>query len=293
MFYPADIEIDRLLRGRIIGRFLSFIVSCICCGLELTIRRASPLSTSTHPAEYSDPWWSTYVRSYERICPADLPPNTAFGVRFDTFTIEVQTYLAYLLRRIKSLGGQVTRARLPADKGFVAAVEVASDVLGLLPRTRFWAVINASGLQSRDLVKDTTLYPIRGQIVQVRGVANYCITRLGVEENQRIAVMPRPTAGITVIGVTVEPDVASTEIDQARVPELLNAAKPYCPELLDGDGEFDIASIGVGIRPGRRGGARIELEEIDDLKVVHAYGVAGAGYQNSIGIARKVLKLLS
>ena len=154
-------------------------------------------------------------------------------------------------------------------------------------------MINASGIQSRDLVGDTNLYPIRGQTVQVRGVANYCITRLGIEEGQRIAVMPRPTAGITIIGVTVEPDVASTEINHDRVPELLNAAKPYCLELLGSDGEFDVVSIGVGIRPGRRGGARIELEQISDLKVVHAYGVAGAGYQNSIGIARKVLKLLS
>ena len=48
------------------------------------------------------------------------------------------------------------------------------------------------------------------------------------------------------------------------------------------------------LRPYRKGGARVEIEYLDSdgIAVIHAYGHAGAGYQNSIGTANKVLNIL-
>lgn len=49
----------------------------------------------------------------------------------------------------------------------------------------------------------------------------------------------------------------------------------------------------VGLRPGRKGGVRVEREVLGSgRRVVHAYGHAGAGYQNSVGCARKVVSLV-
>lgn len=239
-----------------------------------------------------DPWWSEYVDEYRRIDQSELPSDTVFGVSFDTYTIEVQRYLRYLQGKVEALGGKVVRARLSSDNGIEGAVESAKVVLGLPKEYRFLAVINASGNGARDLVKDENLYPIRGQIVKVQGVADYCTTRLGHHKNDRTGVMPRPGENITVIGVTVEPDIGNTEVDPKMIPQLLNAAKPFCPELLNKQGEFTVIETGVGLRPGRKGGARVEMEHINDLTIVHAYGVAGAGYQNSIGLSRKILRLL-
>jgi D-amino-acid oxidase len=52
--------------------------------------------------------------------------------------------------------------------------------------------------------------------------------------------------------------------------------------------------VQCGLRPGRKGGPRVEQEVLDGgrVRVVHAYGHAGAGYQNSVGSARKVVGLV-
>ena len=48
------------------------------------------------------------------------------------------------------------------------------------------------------------------------------------------------------------------------------------------------------LRPYRKGGAWVEVEHLeeDGIVVIHAYGHGGAGFQNSIGSANKVLRLL-
>lgn len=66
------------------------------------------------------------------------------------------------------------------------------------------------------------------------------------------------------------------------------------PELLTAeDGGFEVISVQCGLRPGRKGGPRLESEVFGGRTIVHAYGHAGGGYQNSVGSARAVLKLVS
>jgi len=84
---------------------------------------------------------------------------------------------------------------------------------------------------------------------------------------------------------TAEPDLQTTE-------EILCRAKEWAPELLNEKGEFEVLSVQVGLRPGRKGGARVEIENLDGVTVCHAYGHGGAGYQNSVGSANKVVQLL-
>ena len=63
----------------------------------------------------------------------------------------------------------------------------------------------------------------------------------------------------------------------------------------EGEGDFEVLSIQVGRRPGRKGGPRVELEKerVKGVRVVYAYGHDGAGYQNSVGSAEKVVRLLA
>jgi D-amino-acid oxidase len=65
------------------------------------------------------------------------------------------------------------------------------------------------------------------------------------------------------------------------------------PELvLSGQGieGLDIIRHGVGLRPMREGGARVEKERIDGNWVVHNYGHGGYGYQVSFGCALTAVK---
>ena len=69
-----------------------------------------------------------------------------------------------------------------------------------------------------------------------------------------------------------------------------------CPSLVpDGKGIESLSIIrqGVGLRPVRLSGTRIEKEKIDGTWVVHNYGHGGYGYQASYGCSQKVVKIVS
>jgi len=66
------------------------------------------------------------------------------------------------------------------------------------------------------------------------------------------------------------------------------------PALTDGKG-IDALSIirhGVGLRPMREGGPRVEKEKIAGVWVVHQYGHGGYGYQSSYGSAKATVRLV-
>jgi D-amino-acid oxidase len=74
----------------------------------------------------------------------------------------------------------------------------------------------------------------------------------------------------------------------------MQRAVKLCPGLTDGKGieHLDIIRHGVGLRPVREGGTRIERERINGIQVVHNYGAGGAGYQSSYGCALAAVNLV-
>lgn len=75
----------------------------------------------------------------------------------------------------------------------------------------------------------------------------------------------------------------------------MKRAVDLCPALTGGRGVEHLSIIrqGVGLRPLRLGGTRLEKEKIDDgVWVVHNYGHAGYGYQCSYGTSQEVVKLV-
>ncbi|KAI6909011.1 hypothetical protein KC318_g18592, partial [Hortaea werneckii] len=142
------------------------------------------------------------------------------------------------------------------------------------------------------LCGDEAMYPIRGQTVLVKGEAERIRTQLG--EGYNAYCIPRPGSGTTILGGTKEANNWSEGVDSATTDKILKQCSFIVPELLTGkDGGFEVISVQCGLRPGRHGGARVEIEKVEGLNVVHAYGHAGAGYQNSVGSARLVVKLVN
>lgn len=101
-------------------------------------------------------------------------------------------------------------------------------------------------------------------------------------------------------------------MDKEATKVILERAKVLAPDLVGGNGEMEVVSEQVGFRPSREGGPRVEVEAVEGRVVVHSYGHSGAGYvfssavcagsimadwgtlryQNSVGSARKVVRLL-
>jgi D-amino-acid oxidase len=65
---------------------------------------------------------------------------------------------------------------------------------------------------------------------------------------------------------------------------ILERCKAIAPEILNENGEFEVLSVQVGLRPTRTRGARVEIEQVSGTEksegkfVCHNYGHHGAGY---------------
>jgi len=87
--------------------------------------------------------------------------------------------------------------------------------------------------------------------------------------------------------------------DRAKIFECLGAqllqrAGSMRQKLLNAEGKFEIVENIVGRRHTRQGGLRLEVEWMKEgwnLKIMHAYGAGGGGFELSWGIAEVVVVL--
>lgn len=202
-----------------------------------------------------DPWWREAVPSLERVAA----PGYADAWSFTAPVIEMPAYLRWLVGRIQLLGGTVTRLNL-------SALPSAADL-----------VVNCAGLGSRLLADDTTVTPVRGQVVYVQ---QFGLDRWWLNAGEPTYLVPREH-DVVVGGTDVEgqwsrtPDPAVTEDMLARAARLV----PQVREAL-------VLGVKVGLRPAR---PRVRVERVDD--VIHCYGHGGAGVTLSWGTADEVVRL--
>lgn len=219
-------------------------------------------------------------------------PQIACGAYYRAMSINVPRYLLYLQEKARSHGVQVIKARLQAaNADFSAALQEAEKLAQVSGRSKPACFVNATGLGAKRLCGDEAMYPIRGQTVLVKGEASSTITRVG--DGYRAYCIPRPGSGTTILGGTKEEGVWCETPDDSITEQILRHNSWQIPELLTGpDGGFEVISVQCGLRPARRGGPRMERESVGKRAVVHAYGHAGAGYQNSVGSARMVVGMV-
>lgn len=105
--------------------------------------------------------------------------------------------------------------------------------------------------------------------------------------------VPRNFNGGTIIGGTKEPDNWDDQPSEAVRTELLSKFAATYPQILGKEGEMRVLRDIVGRRPTRKGGMRLEREDLGDGKtIIHAYGVGGRGYELSWGVAEGVVGLI-
>ncbi|OCL08140.1 FAD dependent oxidoreductase [Glonium stellatum] len=265
----------------------------------LALRRSRYYSESSKA-----PWYSSIVLDYEQTPKESLGPGIQHGHTYTSVMVNVPMYLHYLREKARSLGAVEIQEELPCGSNFSETLHAAAQrlrahfgKLGLAEKSQVSAFVNATGLLASKLVPDPDVYPVRGQTLTVAGEAKQITTieAYASEDNSGtpiVYILPRPHSNTTVLGGTKEAGNWSAEPDPMATKEIIRRAKEWAPELLNDQGEFEILSVQVGLRPARKGGVRVEIEKVDDFLICHAYGHAGAGYQNSVGSANKVLRLL-
>ncbi|HET7736606.1 MAG TPA: FAD-dependent oxidoreductase [Nocardioidaceae bacterium] len=206
-----------------------------------------------------DPWWVSAVPSLERV--AEVPTPYAGGLSFVAPVVEMPVYLRWLQARVEALGGTVTRMALQA-----------------LPEHAD-AVVNAAGLGARLTAQDTSVLPVRGQVVLVSQVG---LDRWWLDSSGPTYVVPR--AHDIVVGGTDEEGHWDRKPSDVVAKDILDRATQLVPAL----GKATVLGHRVGLRPAR---ASVRLER--EGHVVHCYGHGGAGVTLSWGCADEVAGLLA
>lgn len=236
-----------------------------------------------------EPWYHELVDDYRVLGDNELPPNIVSGVEFGSLCINTAVYLPWLLGRCRKNG-------VTFHRGCLSHIDETHRMPGC--GGKIDVVVNATGLGSFRLggVTDQTMTPIRGQTVVVRNVAPYmmCISGTDDAEDEACYMMTRAAGGGTILGGTTQVGNWESQPDPDIANRIMKRAVEAMPQLTGGNGieHLDIIRHGVGLRPGRDGGVRLEKENIGRSWVVHNYGHAGWGYQGSYGCAEEVVSLV-
>lgn len=261
-------------------------------------------SYSFYDANPSEPeWWIDEVQQFRHLFvdaepiasinakPPHGEPTITYADVHKAMSLDSSTYLYWLQYKASSLGISFIRTSLPCTKGLSHLLTSTQIFLNNAGHARADIFINATGLAAGKMCNDDKILSIKGQTVLVKGKALAIRTRVG--ENYIAYCIPRPGTGTTILGGTKEVGVWDTTVDPKITQVILDRAHDLSPELrTSGDGGFEVISVQCGLRPGREGGARVEMEEVGGSCVVHSYGHGAAGFQNSIGSAREVVRLI-
>lgn len=238
-----------------------------------------------------NPWFKSVFPDYEEIPTSRLGEGIDSAVSFTSVCINTAIYLPWLVGQCMKNGVVFKRAVfrhiLDAAAPGVHHSGKGADL-----------IVNCTGLGSYRLggVEDKTVYPARGQIVLVRNDAGKMYSISGTDDgsDEVMYIMTRAAGGGTILGGCYEKGSWESQPDPNLAIRIMKRCVEMCPKLTDGKGieHLDIIRHGVGLRPAREGGTRIEKEKINGIPVVHNYGAGGAGYQSSYGCSQVAMKLV-
>ncbi|KAI0387741.1 FAD dependent oxidoreductase [Hypomontagnella monticulosa] len=237
-----------------------------------------------------NPWYRNLFDDFRELSKEELPEGMASGCEFGSVCINTMLYTPWLVGQCRKNGVVFKRAQLKhiSEAASMSHNGGKADV-----------VVNATGLMASRLggVMDEKVVPVRGQVVVVRNEAPYMVTKSGTDDadDELCYIMMRAAGGGTILGGTYQKGQWESQPDPNYAMRIMRRAVEMMPELADGKGVKGLSIIrhGVGLRPFREGGVRIEKEKIDDTWVVHNYGHAGWGYQGSYGCAEDVVGLVN
>ncbi|KAJ3510139.1 hypothetical protein NM208_g15576 [Fusarium decemcellulare] len=247
---------------------------------------------STHFYQ-SSPWYKDIFNSFRDNYSSEIAPGYDSGFQYQGVCINTAIFLPWLL-------GQCIKHGVVVKRGILNNIKEAKSHSHTGRTANI--IVNATGLGSLKLggVDDTTVAPARGQIVVVRNETPkdfplfMCSSSLD-ESGEEVYAMQRAAGGGTILGGTYQIGNWDTQPDPNTAIRIMKRIVDLCPEIAGGKGVagLDVIRHGVGFRPWRKGGLRLEEEKLDDQTwIIHNYGHSGWGYMGSYGCAEGVVELV-
>lgn len=217
----------------------------------------------------SAPHWSEDLPWVTRVGPEHCPPGYPAALRIDGFRIDPPTYLQWLLDRFEAGGGTITLEAVTSLEGLEGEV-----------------IVNCSGLGAVELADDSSMFPIRGQMVLVDNSDQIGNGISDETDQDRISYVYPRTRHLYLGGARQIGD-DRTEVDPALTARILADAPRLDPRVTG----RAVDDVRVGLRPGRPE-VRLEATTLADGRpLIHNYGHSGAGYIMSWGCAAEVADL--
>lgn len=197
------------------------------------------------------------------------------GFHFVTFVLEPTRFLPYLLGKFKENGGVLERYHVKSLEDIAAQ--------------KYDVIINCTGLQSRHLAFDSSVVPIRGQVMRVKAPwVNHVVQVDNILEGLYII----PNQETVVLGGTKQAGDWNTNVYLKDKEEILSGCQQIMPSIHGAEHIKDW----VGLRPGRPT-VRVEKEVMKDKNgkpfvVIHNYGHGGSGVTLCWGCAEDAVKIL-
>ncbi|XP_075453728.1 D-aspartate oxidase isoform X1 [Ascaphus truei] len=198
-------------------------------------------------------------------------PDHTFGQTFTTLKCQSSLYLTWLEKKLKRNGGQV----------HIGKVDNVWQLHG-----KYDVVVNCSGIGSRDLFGDLSLYPVRGQVLQVHAP---WLSHFIREADGNTYIYPGISSA--TLGGTRHKDDWRLAPDAKTSKEILDRCCALEPSLHG----VRVIQAKVGLRPARSA-VRLEKEMLvkngQQLPVVHNYGHGGGGFSVHRGTAKTATRLV-
>jgi len=235
----------------------------------IILRRAMALKV-----EPEDPWYAN-LPSFRHARPDELSPQYADGHVFDDVPVtDPLTYLRWLKDQVSDAGGTFVQETITSFAECPSQYDI---------------IVNCTGLGARSLVADSGITPQSIQVVIVRQTG---FNRLVFDDSgpNKTAVIA-PHLNYIKLGGVYEPNTDSQEVRPERTADIIARCRAMAPDLKVG--ASDILNVYSCVRADPAAWwPRVDAEEMDGRKVVHAIGLNGMGYICSGGIAQEVVELV-
>lgn len=219
-------------------------------------------------AEEPDMRWIDFMPegSCRLMDPKALQAGFRLGYEVKVPLIESHLFLPWLMNYLKAKGVAFTEREV---KDFSELSE------------QYQWVVNCSGLGARELCRDRSIYPVRGQVAMIAAQQDMPIV---LDNEQPFYIVPRQD--VTIIGGTYEEKVWELSPEPATIQGLYQQAVSLYPHLE----KSPLIGSWSGLRPFRK---RIRIEKDPDTKnIIHNYGHGGSGFTLSWGCAEEVVRLI-
>ena len=196
----------------------------------------------------------------EEIIHRKLDPTKYIGYEFTTITITPNQFTNFLIAQLKSQGAQLKRVKRLDD------LEDIVDVMGYTPDllVNYTGVIAGKLLSKLDPKELNKVCPVKGVILQIYEDLPFqmIIEHLPSDDEQLpgqfLNVFPRGEGGC-IMGGVFKPDDWTKDMIDGLSDSIIRVAKKHIPEFSD----VTVFNSYTALRPGRKGGVRIETSIYD------------------------------